>query len=91
MSKFTKGKWAFSPEPVSLGTPKEDWYVVGSSERGIGFVRHKADARLIAAAPEMYELLSTLFKKESFEQMVQIYGRALELLARIDSTEDKDD
>ena len=58
MPNFTNGEWDFIEYPMNNN--KEKWYLVGSTEKAIGFIRHKADARLIAAAPELYDIVHTL-------------------------------
>ena len=50
-------KWSYVEHPlISLGD-NEQWYLVGSPERAVGYVRDEEDARLIAAAPVMYDIL----------------------------------
>ena len=50
-------KWSYIAHPlISLGD-NEQWYLLGSPERAIGYVRNEEDARLIAAAPVMYDIL----------------------------------
>ncbi len=64
MSKFTKGKWDYAeyvPEGVTING-KEYIIFTGSvnpDDDGddIALARREADARLIAAAPDMYEEL----------------------------------
>ena len=58
MPNFTNGEWDFIEYPMNNN--KEKWYLVGSTEKAKGFIRHKADARLIAAAPELYDIVHTL-------------------------------
>ena len=93
MSEFTKGEWDFCETPIHLGKNKNRslFFLVGSHERAIGFIRHKDDARLIAAAPEMYgelyEALQLLKGKSSYngDEFSQQAESIQELLARIDS------
>lgn len=64
MSEFTKGKWEYAeyvPEGVTING-KEFIIFTGSvnpQDEGddVALARREADARLIAAAPEMYEEL----------------------------------
>ena len=60
MSKFTKGKWKYeTTETVS----NKNWYRITDEEGLIAVcTRNKYFARLIAAAPEMYELLDEIQK-----------------------------
>ena len=83
MIKYTPGQWKFVCWPIPLGENCSDWYLVGSAERAVGFIRHKSDARLITAAPEMYELLKSVTEYQTDRVWdVQYYAR--QLLARID-------
>ena len=85
MSKFTSGKWDYLQS--GLGDD-EQWYLVGSPERAVGFIRHEEDAKLIAAAPEMYRLLESIVSLLSVHSYSQ--GEAVkihQLLARIDGEE----
>ncbi len=55
MSKFTQGEWLMDKEYIFL--PNGKWYQPN------GFISDEemqANARLIAAAPEMYELLESI-------------------------------
>lgn len=65
MSEFTKGKWNFLEWPISPDQEEKQKYLIGSPERAIGFVFHKADARLIATAPKLYELVMDELRGES--------------------------
>ncbi len=87
MIKFTSGEWKYLQSPlVGLGG-SEQWYLVGSSERAVGFIRHEEDAKLIAAAPEMYELLKVWTQVGAEPMLRNARKRAEELLARIDNEE----
>ena len=94
MSEFTKGDWNFIVTPVSLGEGEErsDWFLVGSHEGAVGFIRHKEDARLIAAAPDMYdelyEVLQLLEDKSSYEgdEFSRQADSIKELMLRIDGS-----
>lgn len=86
MTEFTKGKWDFCETPIHLGKGKfrSVFFLVGSHERAIGFIRHKDDARLIAAASEMYELLKVWVNVQAQPTLREAQKMAQELLARID-------
>ena len=62
MSEFTKGKWYYREDPLFYMVNDKYWLRVISPEYeyAIGFIRNEPDARLIAAAPEMYDLICTL-------------------------------
>ena len=64
MSKFTKGKWEYAeyvPEGVTINGKEFIIFTesVNPQDEGddVALARREADARLIAAAPEMYEEL----------------------------------
>lgn len=91
MSKFTGGEWKYLQWPfIGLGGD-EQWCLIGSPERAIGFIRHEEDAKLITAAPKMYELL--IFAMASLRDgdipAQRVADRIEELLARIDNEEDE--
>lgn len=65
MPEFTKGKWDFIEWPVSSDKEEKQKYLIGSPERAIGFIFHKADARLIVAVPEMYKLLKDFINSDA--------------------------
>lgn len=78
MPDFTKGNWVF------WKNKKYPYWYVGKegSERYIATVDKEANARLIAAAPDMYELLKECMKKiHSFDDT---YRRIEALLNEID-------
>ena len=77
MPNFTNGEWDFIEYPMNNN--KEKWCLVGSTEKAIGFIRHKADARLIAAAPELYDIVHTLAECQP-HQFSALKMRAGELL-----------
>lgn len=87
MSKFTEGEWEYDKEYIFL--PNGKWYQPN------GFVydeEEQANARLIAAAPEMYELLESIVSLLSVHSYSQ--GEAVkihQLLARIDGEEAEHD
>ena len=97
MSKFTKGKW----EVVNAGeknfkTQLFYGYHVFSAAKPIAKIfealddngnNTQANARLIAAAPEMYELLKRFAECRHEGDMFDIMQNAHELVARIDGKE----
>ena len=89
MSKFTKGKWEYSddtnvkiPETLYF-SPIRNWFRVFNRKKkiGIALVPEEANARLIAAAPEMYQHLKLILNGEFSSDDVE------QLLARIDGEE----
>ena len=83
MSEFTKGKWWIAP-PIFDGDA-----IFAPHEVVAMGILNKADARLIAAAPELYELVMDEFRGEaggilSFDRKAKIKA----VLNRIDSKED---
>ena len=82
MSKFTKGKWevehgAFDPEIICENKYLAFIYNLEHLEET------EANARLIAAAPEMYEWLKTITKIFEGGNVINVKG-IQELLKRID-------
>ena len=56
-------EWSYVEHPlIGLGDNKQ-WYLVGSPERTIGYVRGKEDARLIAKAEKMHDFLLQIEKE----------------------------
>lgn len=91
--------WSYMEHPlISLGD-NEQWYLVGSPERAVGYVRNEEDAKLIAHAPEMYELLKSEFSHRAFFTTSHEHLAVTEehmtnvkmLLARIDGKEAEHD
>lgn len=87
MSEFTKGKWVYD-EPFGVIFSYETYAVIANVQgAGTGscfcFTQEgQANARLIAAAPEMYELMKECMKKiHSFDDT---YRRIEALLNEID-------
>lgn len=80
MSKFTGGKWGIEGT-VPFGIKSE------ASPR-IAIVLKPEDARLIASAPEMYELLKVWTHRQAQPDLRIAQERARELLASIDGTEE---
>ena len=102
MSKFTKGEWEYSddtsvkiPETLYF-SPIRNWFRVFNRKKkiGIALVPEEANARFIAAAPEMYELLRDLAKElraygdEVIEDLYGLMVAAEELTARIDGEDE---
>ena len=57
MSKFTSGKWEYSeyvPEGITLNGRE---YLIQADGEDVALARTEANARLIAAAPELYKML----------------------------------
>ena len=93
MSEFTPGKWAFDMLPRKIGaipitTPREEIAYVCASSRA------EANARLIAAAPEMYEMLKEELIPTSDYGGILSLSRTAKirgLLAQIDGEEVSDE
>ena len=98
MSKFTKGPWKVTPHldvmkghnyiaPISIMTKK---YMTVNEET-------RANARLIAAAPEMYELLDYIASYlTALSKLIPLSGLLInylsminDLVARIDGEEER--
>jgi hypothetical protein len=100
MSEFTKGEWTADEfgayvfahdNQMMICKMRGDGYLMlnGLSDKEIIEVQ-KANARLIAAAPEMYELLKVLVQREYDNTVTALLAlEAEKLLARIDG-EDAD-
>ena len=87
MSTFTPGKWWIAP-PMFDGdvifAPPQD---KGRRNEVVAMgILNKADSRLIAAAPEMYKLLTAVANYKP-DIIWDVAFRAKELLARIDGEE----
>ena len=76
MSKFTEGKWRVLYFPDILGIVDEDNDPIQLNE---------ANARLIAAAPEMYQHLKLILNGEFSSDDVE------QLIARIDGEKQEND
>ena len=101
MSEFTRGSW-FSVRTetkagkhrrtrIYCGVRREDGTLKTIATLSGTAAETKADARLITAAPEMYDLLKTCadqFNHIGFSPMGEMCE---ELLARIDGKEDVDE
>ena len=97
MSDFTPGKWTTDDYGGYVFAHGADMMICqmrgagylrsqGVSEEGIIAVQD-ANARLIAAAPEMYELLEVWVNIQAQPTLKEARKRASELLARIDGEE----
>ena len=95
MSKFTKGKWSVEYGIDIKSGIHDDAYIAQLFFLGERFDEEAANGRLIAAAPEMYELLKVCAKTEESGNYIPAFldlkNKALELLARIDVEDDKHD
>ncbi len=92
MSEFTSGEWKYLEWPMSFTDGNEQWYLVGSPERAVGFIRHEEDAKLVAAAPELYELVKEELIPTSDYGGILSFSREAKikkLLARIEGEEAK--
>ena len=93
MNKF--GKWEYSDSlmisiPASLlPTSAWNWYRVfdRKEKTGIALVPLEDNARVIANAPEMYELIREM-ARPSGKNCMKLEHMARELLARIDGNEE---
>ncbi len=103
MPAFTKGKWSYA----DVSTPYEQHFIIGTVDKTGTFYAHastktEADARLFAAAPELYEAVCDLldYAYEALHwagEENEIHGKAprilrdiqeyQELLVRIDGKE----
>lgn len=89
MSKFTPGKWIYYPPSennVREGVTECDIFAVqGNIGHFIGTINSEEDARLIAAAPELYQLLMKIWVQVQAQPTLRnAQDKARELLARID-------
>ena len=89
MSEFTKGKWEVQDWTEKLDGEFLPEYAVCVGDEWIAdCADNEANARLIAAAPEMYELLKVLVQREYDNTVTAILAlEAEKLLARIDGKE----
>lgn len=90
MMNFTAGKWEYSeyiPEGITLNGRE---YLIHSCGEEVALARREEDARLITAAPKMYELLGMAMwplRDHSDNDGILAY-RIGELLASIDGDSD---
>ena len=97
MSKFTEGKWKINEYCDVLA---ENNQLIALINKPRNKKEAQANARLIAAAPEMYQLLDNLvwyieanqkLQKDCYDDEISAYvTRTKELLARIDGEVDDD-
>ncbi len=93
MPNFTKGTWRavyYTPKYITINGGI--YLISSSSEDDVAFTPSLADARLIAAAPEMYDLLYEAMQElkgyEPIENGIStIWPDIEELLNRIDGKE----
>ena len=87
MSEFTSGKWIYdAPSGCVHSEGKLIADVAGAGGTNYRHAKGEANARLIAAAPEMYRLLKSVANyKPDF--VWDVVFQAQELLARIDGEE----
>ena len=106
MSKFTAGKWEalfageliVSNKEITIASTRSLRYLYSREEKEIAIAERKANARLMAAAPEMYCLLQIFAdepsdeeeREERINELCLARREARELLARIDSEEQED-
>jgi hypothetical protein len=81
MSKFTPGPWSLKYSDRVV--PADD--INGEESICHVYARDQdANRRLIAAAPEMYDLLSQLIKENEMDRIAGIMAMAEDLIKRID-------
>ena len=85
MNKFTRGEWKAYPDgsiDVEVNGRTEHSYadLISADDEALA-----ANAKLIAAAPEMYELLRRFANCRHEDDMFDIMECAQDLIARIDS------
>ena len=86
MSEFTKGKWIIDRDGSAIFSDSEDCYVAELSPANSD-EQVAANARLIAAAPEMYELLKIWVQVQAQPTLRNAKDAARKLLDRIDGKE----
>ena len=86
MSKFTKGKWIIDRDGSAIFSDSEDCYVAELSPANSD-EQVAANARLIAAASEMYELLKIWVQIQVQPTLMNAKDTARKLLDRIDGKE----
>ena len=89
----TEGEYVFTraPEGLMMVAQMRGWsYLTGVLNLSAAIEVQKANARLIAAAPEMYELLKVWTNIQAQPTLMNARKRAQELLELIDETEASD-
>ena len=84
MSEFTPGKW-------EADTLYGDHFAVFANEHVVAdCFSNEANARLIAAAPKMYELMHFVFRRtgKTREEVLDAFMEIGRLLARIDGKDE---
>lgn len=83
-AKFTKGEWKVEGSSMSMGANyRGAFYVTSNCFDGDIFEAGKANARLISAAPEMYNLLERLTSHDNCKKdIIHLLGEADSLLAK---------
>ncbi len=93
MSRFTGGKWCYDEASAVVYSENDESSVIanihGAYAKSCFYCTPEgvANARLIAAAPEMYKVITEL-AYGSCDNCVPVMVSARELLARIDGEED---
>lgn len=82
--KFTKGEWVVVSGDNELSIDSEyGAYICDIKSNNLSFDQDKANARLISAAPDMYEFIKSLTLRQSFNEWDEHKARqALELLTK---------
>ncbi|MBQ3455814.1 MAG: hypothetical protein IJG36_05205 [Synergistaceae bacterium] len=98
MSGFTKGKWIYYPPSENdIREGLENYDILSIQERTghfrkighcIGTTYTEANARLIVAAPEMYELLKVWTQIQAQPTLMNAQENARKLLSCIDGKEE---
>ena len=84
MSKFTKGKWEITKHLDIICNNVYVALVCHEDHRELFSPQSRANARLIAAAPEMYELLKVWVNIQTQPTLIEMQKKTQNLLARID-------
>ena len=88
MSKFTSGKWFEDGDCVFTFDDVDNHSFMIADVNGENRKELEANARLIAAAPEMYELLRKCAEDLEFVGLLSLSNECSNLLARIDKEGD---
>ena len=85
MKQFTDGEWLIDDNSdIICG-----WHLIAMTSNGVGFTERYANARLIQAAPEMYDLLQKFClcvsdMERGASRLRRLSDKAEELIERID-------